>query len=123
MFEISRNGIVTLSRGDSFEFSVFINLGTLLEPVQYFLEEGDKLYFALMEPNHPFEAALIRKVYTKDDMDESGNVIMKFVPEDTEYLLPGTYYYMVKLLRPAKESGESDKVDTIISKTKFAIVD
>ena len=126
MFDISRNGIICVSRGDTFTINIFVNIGTLLEPLQYILEEDDKLYFALMEPNQPFEHALIRKVFTKEDEDENHNINMKFKSEDTEYLLPGNYYYMVKLTRPVQsESGEEESclVDTIISKTKFVIMD
>ena len=122
MFDISGNGIITLSRGDSFTLEVYVNLGTELEPVEYRLGYGDSLYFALMEPNQPFEHALIRKEYTQDDVNEEGLVVMKFQAEDTEFLMPGNYYYMIKLARPGEESGEV-LVDTIISKTKFVIID
>lgn len=123
MFNVSSNYIITATRGDSFTLNTFINLGTKLDPVPYFLEEGDKVYFGLMEPNRPFEHALIRKVFTIDDVNEEGQVVMNFSGEMTEHLLPGTYYYMIKLVRPGKESGEEDQIDTIISKTKFVILD
>jgi hypothetical protein len=126
MFDISKNGIITISRGDNFTINVFVNIGTQLDPIQYKLEENDKLYFALMEPHQPFEYALIRKVFTKENEDECGNINMNFIPEDTEYLMPGNYYYMIKLARNiAGESGEEENylVDTIISKTKFVIID
>ena len=118
MFDITRNGIITISRGDNFTINTTINVGTLLEPLLYELQSGDKVYFALMEPNQPFEHALIRKVFTKEDQDEELNVSMNFKVEDTEYLMPGQYYSMVKLYR-----AEEDLVDTIITKTKFFIVD
>lgn len=122
MFNVSSNYIITVTRGDSFTLNTFVNLGTKLNPVQYFLEEGDKLYFGLMEPHKPFEEALIRKVFTKDDANEEGEIVMNFSGEMTEYLLPGTYYYMIKLVRPGDESGE-EYIDTILSKTKFIILD
>lgn len=118
MFDISKNGIVTLSRGDCFTLNVEVNIGSIIEPIYYMLEEGDKLYFALMEPNQPFEHALIRKVFTGEDQDSLGNVIMNFTADDTEFLIPGNYYYMIKLSR---EDGTF--VDTIVSKTKFVILD
>ena len=123
MFDISKNGIITISRGDSFALKVFINLGTTLEPIQYYLEGNDKLYFALMEPHQPFENALIRRVFTNVNADEDGLVVMDFDSEMTEFIMPGNYYYMIKLVRPGEESGEEEKVDTIISKTKFVIID
>jgi len=126
MFDISGNGIIRINRGDTFSLDVFINLGTCLEPVQYVLEEGDRVYFALMEPNQPFEHALMRREFTKADLDEDDFVHMEFGNEQTEYLMPGTYYYMVKLVRQAPtESGEENQciVDTIIPKTKFIIME
>ena len=126
MFDISKNGIITISRGDNFTLNTFINIGTQLEPIQYILKEEDKVYFALMEPHQPFEHALIRKVYTQEDEDEDHNISMNFTSEDTEFLMPGNYYYMIKLARYIpSESGEEEKylVDTIISKTKFIIID
>ena len=116
MFDINGNGIITVSRGDSFTINTSINIGTLLVPVYYTLEEGDKVYFALMEPNQPFEHALVRKVFTKEDQDKDLDVVMNFSSDDTEFLMPGVYYYMVKLQR-------GDLVDTIITKTKFVIND
>ena len=118
MFDVNKNGIVTVTRGDTFTLNVFINDGTSLEPIQYFLEEGDKVYFALMEPRKPFEEALIRKVFDKDDTNEKGLVVMSFTGEMTEFLVPGTYYYMIKLTKALDNS-----IETIISKTKFVILD
>lgn len=121
MFDISKNGIIRINRGDSFSLNVFVNLGTCLEPIQYRLEAGDKLYFALMEPNQPFEHALMRREFTNENLDEDDNVVMNFSSNQTEYLLPGTYYYMIKLVR--KDSDDNDIVDTIITKTKFIIAE
>lgn len=118
MFNISRNGIISINRGDNFTINVFVNIGTVLEPMQYKLQGEDKLYFALCEPNQPFECALIRKVFTEENLDADNNIDMNFIPEDTEHLLPGTYYYTIKLYRAAE-----DLVDTIINKTKFIIMD
>ena len=118
MFNISRNGIVAINRGDDFILNVFINLGTSIDPIQYTLRGEDKLYFALMEPNQPFEHALIRKVFTAEDLDDNNCVDMVFTPTDTEHILPGDYYYMIKLYR-----ADEDLVDTIVNKTKFVIMD
>ena len=97
MYTISKNGIITVNRGDNFTINTRINLGTTLYPEYYHLKAGDIVYFALMEPNQHFEHALIRKVFTMDDMDEDGYLSMSFAEEDTEYLIAGTYYYMLKL--------------------------
>ena len=118
MLDISKNGIVTVNRGDIFSLNVLVNAGTILEPVIYLMQEGDKLYFAVMEPNQPFEQALIRKVYTGESQDTEGNVLIDFASTDTEYLIPGKYYYTVKLYR-----AEGGLIDTIISKTQFILID
>lgn len=118
MFHICKNNNITVTRGDSFALDIFVNVGTSFEPELYELRGEDKLYFGLMEPNQPFEFALVRKVYSAADFNqETGMVHMEFEPEMTEYLMPGTYYYMIKL---QTEDGE---VSTVISKTKFIILD
>ena len=118
MFDISNNGIIKINRGDSFSLDVFINLGTCIEPIPCILGESDKVYFALMEPNQPFECALMRREFTRADESEDGHVSMNFASDQTEYLMPGTYYYMIKLYR-----GKENLVDTIVAKTKFIIAE
>ena len=44
------NGIIYLMRGDSYSFPLSINLGTAFTPELYYLQEGDALYFGLMQP-------------------------------------------------------------------------
>ena len=117
MFSISDNNIITLNRGDSFSLDIFVNVGSPWNPIQYTLGEGDNVYFALCEPNQPFEFALVRKVFTKDDLTDEGMVHMDFSGEMTEYLLPGVYYYTIKL------QTYDGSVSTIIPKTKFWIID
>ena len=134
MFNInSNNGMIVMTRADTWETSIFVNIGTKIDPVAYELKDEDILYFGVMEPNQPFDDALICKKITKkdiaheDDEKESsaempGYYNIKFKSEDTEYLLPGLYYYEIKLLRPGQD-GESDKIDTIVRKTKFIIME
>ena len=43
-----------------------------------------------------FENALVRKKYTKENLNEDNNVLISFNSEDTENLLPGKYFYEVK---------------------------
>ena len=96
MFEINSTGIISISRGDSACAPLFINIGTNLTPLRYIPEENDVIYFGVMEPNQLFEDAIIRKRFTWKDLNEEGDIILKFKPEDTEYLLPGKYYYQVQ---------------------------
>lgn len=135
MLSISQNGIISMSKGDSWKTSIFINIGTDLEPAPYNLEEGDHVYFGVMEPNQPFKDALVcKKLGVADRTPKDGGgfrdgyVDLYFDSKDTEHLIPGVYYYEVKLLRPATdpgalEHGITEYVDTIIPRTKFIIME
>ena len=123
MFNLAYNGIITVNRGDSFTLPLTLNHGTNLEPIQYRMDEQSFVYFGVMEPNEPFENALIRKKYTIDDVDENGNILIRFRPQDTQCVLPGRYYYQVKLQRFYSEDPEDYDVDTVIDKTQFFILE
>ena len=120
MFHISNNGIVTVNRGDSFEFPVTLNVGSSIDRTEYILKETDVLYLGIMQPNEPFETALIRKKFTYNDLDEDNNILFRFWPEDTVCVLPGKYYYQVKLQTVDDITGRKD-VETVIDKTLFYI--
>lgn len=118
------NNIITIIRGDSYEFDLTINDDSS-ESGRYILQDDDAIYFGLMDPHQPFEDALVKKKYTVDDIDEEGNLAIKIFPEDTLDLVPGKYYYSIKLkMDHINEYGEQvDRVDTIVQKTKFIICD
>ena len=124
MFNIAFNGIITATRGDSFSFPLQIDFGNTCNTTSATLGPNDKLYVAVMEPNQPFEDALIKKVYTSADIVK-GIVNIKFKPSDTECVLPGKYYYQIKLQRFNQESNDPTDydVDTIIDKTLFFILE
>lgn len=123
MFNIAHNGIITVNRGDSFTFPIFLNSGTNIQPVKYDLDDSCYVYFAVMEPNQPFENALIKKKYTINDVDENGNVIIKFRPQDTQCVLPGKYYYQVKVQKFNSLNSEDYDVNTIVGKTLFYVIE
>lgn len=124
MFKIANNGIITINRGDSFEFPLILNIGSSINRVEYKLKDTDVIYLGIMEPNQPFETAIIRKMFTSDDLDEDGNINIRFWPEDTVCLLPGKYYYQVKLqtdcFDPKCNKIRKD-VETVVDKTLFYI--
>lgn len=130
MYQLSNN-IITVNRGDNFSFLVSVNLGTLADPDYYTLTANDKVYMGVMEPNQPFEEADVKKVVGIESYGSSSKAVQfDFASADTEYLLPGTYYYEVKLYIPTlyesgEESGEleSYEVHTLMSKKKFIILD
>lgn len=120
MFTIASNGIVTVNRGDSFELPITLYTGNSIKPVVYNMQENDILYLGIMEPNQPFETAIVRKMLTHKDLDSDGNVFFRFWPKDTACLLPGKYYYQVKLQTTDPITKYYD-VETIVDKTLFYI--
>ena len=120
MFRISDNGIVTVNRGDSFLLPITLNIGSSINKETYQLNETDVLYIGIMEPNQPFETAILRKKITFEDIGEDGYIVARFWPEDTCCLLPGKYYYQVKLQSVDSATGRYD-VETVIDKTLFFI--
>lgn len=124
-FTISNNGIITMTRGDTIKVPIFINAGDNTDYIRYTLEEGDTLYFGIMEPEAPFEKSLIRKVLTKDDLNQYGDVEIALSLNDTQYLQTGTYYYEAKLkqIRLLDNGQTSEVVSTVIPRRKFIIVE
>lgn len=125
MFTISNNNIISLSRGDEVSTPIFINWGTQIRPVRYTLQDGDKLYFYLYEPNYSCDRCLLEKEYTNKDLNEYGDVILTFDESDTKHLLPGEYYYEIKVER-VETDGElitNEIMNTIVPQTKFFIVE
>lgn len=124
------NNIIVLNRGDTYEFDLTIADDDAADG-RYHLKEDDTVYFGIMDPHQPFEEALVKKRFTKEDADENSNLTIVIDPEDTLDLLPGTYYYSVKIhlqhenIHP--ETGDSlgyiDKVNTVINKTKLFLND
>lgn len=120
---ISNNGIIVINKGDTFATKLFINVGGVASTESYSLSPLDKVYFAICEPNQEFENGVVRKMFTPT-VDEDGEleIEIKLNPSDTENLLPGTYYYEIKLKIVASESNEDDVViTTIVPKRKLVI--
>ena len=117
--------IIKMNRGDTYEFNLTID-DEGSENGKYLLQGNDAVYFGLMEPNSAFEQSLVKKVYTEEDRDKDGNIFITIEPEDTEHLLPGVYYYSIKLEvdhLQGKTYERIHKVITVINKTKFIILD
>ena len=124
MFNITNEGIISLSRGDSVSMPLFINAGSDVYPIRYELKDNDILYLGICLPEQLFENAILKKVYTSDNwvINEHGDLVVSLTPNDTELLAPGLYYYIMKLVT-VDELDNSEKVQTIIKKTKFFIED
>lgn len=117
MAYVSSSGVVELNRGDSTTLNILVDLGTRIESNVYRMTETDCVYFGLMEVNQPFEFAILKKKITADKQDDKGIVKIQLEPEDTLCLLPGKYYYQVKL------AIQPNTVHTIIDKTQFFILE
>jgi hypothetical protein len=117
--------IIKLNRGDSFEFYIKVTNKDNTDP--YILTSKDAVYFALMYPNQKFEDAIFIKGYTIGDQDiDTGEILIKVIPNDTRTLHTGIYYYTVKLqrggtLEDLTDFDEPDEVRTLIERTKFII--
>ena len=118
------NGIITMNRGDTFSMPLVINTGTKFAPNYYTITSKDTIYFAIEEYNQPFEHAIVRKVFTTEDLKD-GDVLIKLTSKDTQFLLPGEYYYEIKLRHVENEGEENEEeyIDTIVPKRKFVIIE
>ena len=112
--------IIMLTRGDSFSFNLDVEDEN--SPFgRYKLTENDALYFGLTKPHQPFEHAIIKRKYTAKDQDSDGYIATMLSADETAELLPGVYYYSVKLRQNIGATNE--QVTTIINKTKFIVND
>jgi hypothetical protein len=124
------NNMIIMNRGDTHEFDLIIEDANSSDG-RYRIQGDDTIYFGIMDPHQPFEEALVKKKFTVDDADEEGNLIIVINPEDTLDLLPGTYYYSVKIHLQHEEINPEtnevlvyvDKVHTVINKTKLFLND
>lgn len=122
MLDISQNNRIMVTRGDTFSVPLFINQGTELKPIRYVLKDQDKIYFAIMRPNQPFECALVKKVYSKENINEYGDIVIEIEHDDTRCLEPGKYFYQIKA-QLYNEEKDKLEINTIVSKTEFWIED
>ena len=124
---LANNNIIIMNRGDTYRFDFIIEDVESPEGV-YHLKGNDTVYFGIMDPHQPFEEALVKKSFTVEDMLANGVIPIVIQAEDTIDLLPGTYYYAVKLhvqhdTIDYKTVSTVDQVNTIINKTKFFLCD
>ena len=97
MFILKNNNKIIINRGDSgkFTLSPFIRNG--LTNYNYVFNPEDEVYLGVMEPNQIWEEALIKKKYDYKDVKEDGTIDILFDSKDTQCLIPGLYYYQIKL--------------------------
>lgn len=112
---------LTLIRGDTYKFSLFINENKKLNPKALELSDDDIIYFGIIESNKDFSDAIVKKAYSnKSEKDEHGNIVVCISSEDTEHLIPGDYYYQVVLKRVV---DGKEVITTIIPQRPLFIID
>ncbi|MBR6640588.1 MAG: hypothetical protein IKL08_00115 [Clostridia bacterium] len=118
--------IVKINRGDSFNFNFKVT-DKYDNSKSYLLTSRDVVYFALLTPHQRFEDAVLIKGYTFEDQnEETGEIFVNIIPNDTRKLTPGVYYYTLKLQRGGTlgvidDFDEPDEVRTLVERTKFII--
>ena len=131
MFNIDMNGNIRISRGDdSPNILLFINAsGTRSKLIRHILGEQDKIYLGVYSPNSCFEHSEIKQIYTKDDLNEDGDLKICFKRKETKDMVPGLYYYQIKAkLNDEEVNGTIEEqfdnyaVTTIVEEHKFEIV-
>lgn len=99
MINISNNGFISMHRGDTFTVPLFINMGTKEDPIRLYMSQhpNAEVFLGIMEPNQPFEQALIKKRFTaSNEFNQFGDLVVSFKDIDTLNILPGLYYYCIK---------------------------
>lgn len=116
-----KNNVISMVRGDSFSNTFDLNKYLDSHILEQLSLNGGTLYFGLMYPNSHFEDSIIIKEYILEESSEDYEVTILLSPDDTELLIPGTYYYTLKL--EIQDGSEPSQVYTLIPKTKFLIID
>ena len=112
------NYILRINRGDDFLFTLYLNKGNEVYPQRYVLQENDKIYLGVMQPNQLFENAILKKVFTVNDLNEEGDIVIKLSSEDTFRLLEGKYYYEIKA---CFYNNNNPIIKTVVSRNQLFI--
>ena len=115
MFELTDDQMIYLSRGDTCSFTLVILTGDNLKNYRYKIGDNDEIYLGVTEANECFENSILKKKFTKEDIDEDGNVVITFNHNDTKCLEEGTYYLTIKLVN-------DEGVETIVDKNRLFII-
>ncbi len=123
------NNIIKLNRGDSYEFPTISIPEEYYASEDYVLTGSDLVCFAILYPHQRFEdASIVFNGSGADELIDIDKIQIKLKPKDTADLVPGVYYYTVKLFSgitfeedgtPRLESAK--KVRTLIERTKLIV--
>lgn len=121
MLKISTNQIITMNRGDTCSIPFLIYVKSPICDLEYHLQDEDRLQVRIMDYNTSWEEAEIKKEYTIEDLTDNGRIIIRLSSEDTIDMVPGKYYYEIKLVH-TKDAAET-LVDTIVTRREFIILE
>lgn len=118
MQQVCDNNIITIIRGDNFDYIwTFVDdmTGEKIIPT-----ENDELYMGVMQPGEKFEDAILKKKATKLLTDDAydGRFQFQLDSPDTLMLRPGKYYYSLKYQQII---NDKEIVTTILPNTLFWI--
>lgn len=122
MLEISLSGNIKINKGDVFKVPLFIDCSDdIFTSIRLPFKEGDEIYFYIIEPNTSLRLPLLKQTYTKDDINENGDIVLNFTEKDTDWIIPGVYYYEIKLKKASNEYFDSELI-TIVKRRKFIVM-
>lgn len=96
MSMIRDNGVIIMSRGDTFSAPLFVNIGTDDAPVRVDFNkfhDMDVVFQIVTYEATPRE--VFSKTFTYKDANELGDVVITLTKEDLTDLLAGVYNYTV----------------------------
>ena len=130
MFRIDSNWAIRMNKGDDVKFPLFLNKGTVQNPVRYEFTENDgcEVYFYIMPINHNPNCPTKKLTFTSDEdlyIDSStglpnGDMLIKITHEDTECMKEGEYRYQIKA--KLLEDGEY-VINTVTNRLPFYLID
>lgn len=120
MIKIAPNGIIEVTRGDTFTLPLSLNVGTPLSPEYFSVENGDILRLRIYQANSKWEDYILSKTGTLDNVSEDKQTItFRFDSDDTLHINSGLYFYELKIFYTR---DDYDYIETIIPRRKIYIL-
>lgn len=115
MFNISDNGIITLNKGDTVEFAMFINQGTKLFPERFIdWDANTALYFGVFAPN---QKTYFKTLYPEDqnNLEETNDITCGCENNIYFYAQNSTSLDMIKPLPKCCHGPKEPLIEKIIT--------
>lgn len=116
MFEVSIEGKITITRGDSGVADLAIDAGTVESPLLYELQPDEEVHLYVYPRGVDYlKNSFLHKTFTCKDV-ENNLIALKFEPKDTINIIPGEYLYRVKCCK-----ADGSNIQTVIDENTFII--